>query len=104
MYTPRVIELELKSVLEQFCAVGITGPRQSGKSTVLRHVLPDYQYVTFDDQRNVQFFQDDPATFMKEYADKVIFDEAQKQPLIFEYLKVAIDNDRVTAQVPSRLF
>ncbi|GJM06952.1 MAG: ATPase [marine bacterium B5-7] len=94
MYQQRTLEAILQSQLKHFCAVGVTGPRQSGKSTLLRHMLPDYRYVTFDKQANVNFFQDDPDTFMREYADRVIFDEAQKQPLIFEYLKVAIDNDR----------
>jgi predicted AAA+ superfamily ATPase len=71
------------------------GPRQSGKSTLLQHVLgKEYQYVTFDDPTNVRLFAEDPEGFLDSYPNKVIFDEAQKVPEIFHYLKMAVDKDR----------
>lgn len=80
--------------LQHFSAVGLTGPRQSGKSTLLRHQLHDYTYVTFDDFRVVSLFHEDPQRFLSIYNNKIIFDEVQKVPEFFNYIKIAVDNDR----------
>jgi predicted AAA+ superfamily ATPase len=80
--------------LEQFSAIGLTGPRQSGKSTLLRKLLPNYQYITFDDPLITASFEEDPQGFMNQYNNQVIFDEVQYVPDIFRYVKIAIDNDR----------
>lgn len=94
-YHRRSIESLLKKYLKGFCVVGITGPRQSGKSTLLKHFLGEtYRYITFDDYRMVEFFYEDPKKFMEIYSDRVIFDEVQKVPEIFNYIKIAVDNDR----------
>lgn len=94
-YYPRQIEQQLKQYLKSFPVVGLTGPRQSGKSTLLLHCLEDqYQYVTFDDQEHIDDFYDDPKRFMAQYSNKVIFDEVQKVPEIFNYVKLAVDKDR----------
>jgi predicted AAA+ superfamily ATPase len=78
-----------------FPVVGLTGPRQSGKSTLLKHQLAKkYRYVTFDSQSIVDAFYADPDLFMAQYSDHVIFDEVQKAPEIFNYIKIAVDNDR----------
>ncbi len=94
-YIPREAEHTLLRYLEIFPVVGITGPRQSGKSTLLHTVLRDkYKYVSFDSPTIVAEFRDDPERFMRIYNDRVIFDEAQKVPEIFNYVKLAVDNDR----------
>lgn len=93
-YTNRVAESTLQRYLAAFPVVGIAGPRQSGKSTLLQKVLTDYHYVTFDDFRNVDYFKEDPIGFMKQYDDKVIFDEVHFVPDIFHHVKIAVDNDR----------
>jgi len=94
-YFPRTIEKTIKDYLTIFPAVGITGPRQSGKSTTLQKVFGrQYRYVTFDDPLVVNYFENDPRGFMEKYGNKVIFDEVQKSPEIFHYLKLAIDRDR----------
>lgn len=93
-YTNRVIETTLTEYLNFFSVVGITGPRQSGKSTMLLNTLPDYKYVTFDDYKMLELIHHDPEKFMRIYNDKIIFDEAQKAPEIFNYVKIAVDNDR----------
>ncbi len=78
-----------------FPAVSLTGPRQSGKSTTLQQMFDGkYTYVSFDDPLTVEFLTQDPKGFIGKYKDKVIFDEAQKVPLLFNYLKIAIDQDR----------
>jgi len=93
-YFPRIIEPHLQRYLKAFPIVGITGPRQSGKSTLLQHVCHDYVYLTFDDPKNIEYFETDPEGFMQVYSNKVIFDEVQHVPALFHYLKMAVDNDR----------
>ncbi len=94
-YIHRVLEDKLKLFLEIFPVVGITGPRQSGKSTMLKSVLKDtYTYVTFDDFRYVNLFHEDPEKFITEFSNKVIFDEIQKVPELFHYIKRMVDEDR----------
>ena len=94
MYIHRKIEKKLKECLETFSVIGITGPRQSGKSTLLLNSLKDYQYVTFDDFETINLFTNDPEKFFRIYSNKVIFDEVQKVPNIFNYVKIAVDKDR----------
>ncbi|MCE2433163.1 MAG: AAA family ATPase, partial [Candidatus Latescibacteria bacterium] len=96
-YRPRQIEPILSDYLNAFPVVGITGPRQSGKSTLLQQVLRDaYTYVTFDDIRQLALFEDDPEKFMQMYHHRVIFDEVQKAPALFNHIKLAVDRDRDT--------
>lgn len=94
IYQPRELETKLKQYTNHFSVIGITGPRQAGKSTLLLHTLPDYAYVTFDDHRIIDFFYYDPQKFMHTYADRVIFDEVQKVPELFNHIKLAVDKDR----------
>jgi hypothetical protein len=95
-YRHRVLEDKLKEYLGFFSVVGLTGPRQSGKSTLLLHCLPSYRYVNFDDYKMVEFFEEDPERFMTVYDSHVIFDEIQKVPRLFNYVKIAVDQDRET--------
>lgn len=95
MYYNRELENTLRRYIGIFPVVGLTGPRQSGKTTLLLHLLKDdYRYVSFDERRIATIFYDDPEKFMGIYADRVIFDEVQKVPEIFDYLKIAVDRDR----------
>lgn len=94
-YHHRLIENKLSEYLKAFPVVGVTGPRQSGKSTLLKHQLgQQYRYVSFDYQPTIDAFYSDPDLFMAQYADRVVFDEVQKVPEIFNYIKIAVDNDR----------
>lgn len=94
MYIPRIIETSLKKYCQAFPVIGLTGPRQSGKSTLIREQFSAYSYVNFDDFKVREYIETDPEGFMVEYNDKVIFDEAQKVPELFNLIKIAIDNDR----------
>ena len=95
IYIHRTLERTFNQFLGQFSSVGLTGPRQSGKSTMLKKLLAgDYEYVTFDDYDNVRTFHEDPKKFMRVHGDRVIFDEIQRVPELFNYVKIAIDEDR----------
>ena len=94
-YLSRYLENKIYDYLKIFPAIGITGPRQSGKSTTIRTVFGQkYKYITFDDPLNIDYLERDPRGFIARYNDKIIFDEVQKVPLLFNYLKMEIDNDR----------
>lgn len=94
-YLKRHVENKLHDYLKIFPAVALTGPRQSGKSTTLRTIFGDkYKYITFDDPLNIEFLESDPRGFMAQCNDRVIFDEVQKVPVLFNYLKMEIDNNR----------
>lgn len=94
-YIPRIIENKFLEYLTIFPVIGLSGPRQSGKSTLIKHLLSNkYQYITFDDPTNVRLFIEDPEGFINNYSNKVIFDEAQKVPDLFNYIKIAVDEDR----------
>lgn len=95
MYLKRQTTKTLNRYLKSFPVIGITGPRQSGKTTLLQHCLSSYQYVTFDDDLNITAFEEDPKGFLQQYNDRVIFDEVQFAPKLFNYIKMAVDQDRM---------
>lgn len=95
MYISRILEHSFIRYLKLFPVVGLTGPRQSGKSTMLQHLVGDqYRYVSFDDLSMVDQFHSDPERFMGIYPERVIFDEVQRVPEIFSYIKLSVDRDR----------
>ena len=93
-YITRQAEDAVLRFLKVFPVLGVTGPRQSGKSTMLRHLLKDFEYVSFDDIRNISLFEEDPIGFMNRYNKKIIFDEVQKVPEIFNSIKLLVDQNR----------
>ncbi len=75
--------------------LGVTGPRQSGKTTLLKEMFPDYRYVSLERLDFRDFAKDDPVGFLKIYDRYVIFDEVQRVPELFPYLQVTVDEDPV---------
>jgi len=95
MYLPRALESTLARHLSHFSVVGVAGPRQSGKSTMLLQTLgKKYEYLTFDDFSTLQIFQEDPERFLRLHPGPVIFDEIHRVPDLFVRLKLLIDKDR----------
>jgi predicted AAA+ superfamily ATPase len=78
-YRHRALESRLKRYLALFPAIAITGPRQSGKSTLLQTAFPDLPYVTFDDPEEVRAADMDPQGFLSRFPGRVILDEAQRR-------------------------
>jgi predicted AAA+ superfamily ATPase len=82
-------------MVKQFPAVLVTGPRQCGKTTMLRQVLGGgYAYVTLDAPADRALAIADPRTFLDRFGEPVIIDEVQNAPELLHYLKVAIDERR----------
>lgn len=76
----------------QFPVIAITGPRQSGKTTLARYAFPDKKTVSFDDKNLRELAQSNPGDFLKAFPDGAIIDEAQKVPEIFDAVKLVVDN------------
>lgn len=87
----RSITEKLLSMGNIFPIVTLTGPRQSGKSTLLKSILPDYHYVSMEDPDNRLIANEDPRGFLKTYPDKTIIDEVQRVPELFSYLQTHVD-------------
>lgn len=79
-------------MIGKYPIVTLTGPRQSGKSTLLKYSFPDYQYVSLEDPDMRLYAQTDPRGFLATYPDKIILDEAQRVPELFSYLQTHIDS------------
>lgn len=78
---------------EQFPVVAVTGPRQSGKTTLAKAAFPKKKYVTFDDKNMRELAKSNPHDFLRAFPDGVIIDEAQKVPEIFDAIKLTVDSE-----------
>ncbi len=92
----RFLTDKIKSLLTKYPVVTITGPRQSGKSTLLKNTFTDYKYVSLEDPDMRNFASNDPRGFLATYPNKTIIDEAQKVPQLFSYIQTVIDNANKT--------
>lgn len=95
MYQQRQLAPVLHHARASFPAVLLTGPRQSGKATFLRHETgPGVEYISFDDPLERDFAAVDPAGFLRRFADRpVIFDEIQYARGLLSHLKPRIDRE-----------
>ncbi len=89
----RALAPKLASVAKQFPVVVLTGPRQSGKTTLAKAAFPGYSYVSLESLDNRDFAVSDPRGFLAKYGADVIIDEAQKAPDLLSYLQAAVDED-----------
>lgn len=98
MYIPRHLHHIVSQLIHQFPAVMITGARQVGKSTLLKHIAHqqdnDYDYISFDDPMRLEQAQNDPMLFMMNHTGRLVLDEVQYAPKLFSILKLHIDNQK----------
>jgi predicted AAA+ superfamily ATPase len=93
-YILRDIEGRLERLLASSPCVAVTGPRQAGKSTLLRHCLPDYSYATLDDPFYREQAHADPLLFLDSLGERAIIDEIQLAPGLLSYVKIRVDSRR----------
>ncbi len=95
---PRLLHGELLAQLNEYPIVTVLGPRQAGKTTLVRLTLPDYDYVSLEDPENRQLATEDPRAFLNAHRDPVIFDEIQRAPHLLSYLQGMVDDDNRTGR------
>lgn len=93
-----IISRDASSTLSQlakgFPVLGLTGPRQSGKTTLARWLFPDKPYVSFENPDQRELAQQDPKAFLSRFAQGAIFDEIQREPQLLSYLQGVVDEHR----------
>lgn len=93
MYIQRAIEDRIRTASEQFPVILVTGPRQVGKTTLLKHLCGGKRrYVTFDDLTLRALANEDPVLFLQRYPPPVLIDEIQYAPGLLPYIKMAVDD------------
>ena len=93
MYIHRHLEAMLATASKMFGAVLVTGPRQVGKTTLVRRFASTSNYVTLDDPMQLHAAVEQPATFFKDNKPPVFVDEIQYAPNLFPYIKMKVDEE-----------
>ena len=94
----RTIQVQLKKLAAMYPVVTITGPRQSGKTTLAKMTFPDYRYVSLENFDVRQMAEADPKGFLKSYAAPVILDEIQRVPALLSYIQSIVDENKSSGQ------
>lgn len=89
----RLISDKIKDLLGKFPIVTLTGARQCGKSTLLKNLLPEYRYVSLEDPDMRRAVSGDPRSFLDNFSDRTIIDEAQYVPELFSYIQTKVDDE-----------
>ena len=97
-YINRLAEAVIKKQEKMFKAILVTGARQVGKTTMLKNIKPDINYVTLDDMILNQAAVEDPDLFLKSNKAPIIIDEVQRAPDLLRYIKIQVDNSEEKAQ------
>ncbi len=87
----RAASSKIKYLAKKFPAVGLLGPRQSGKTTLAKELFPKKPYISFENQDNVLLATKDPRAFLNQYKTGAIFDEIQRVPQLLSYIQGVID-------------
>ena len=98
MFIKRSIESRVTQLAKQYPVLTITGPRQSGKTTLCKQLFPDKPYVSLEDLETRRFAQDDPRQFLSRYPEGAIFDEIQRVPDLFSYIQTIVDSQNKPGQ------
>ncbi len=94
----RTLAKKLKEAAKQYPVVTLTGPRQSGKTTLVKMTFPDYDYRSLEEPDHRAFALEDPRGFLSQFSEKVILDEIQRAPDLFSYIQTIVDQRDISGQ------
>lgn len=94
----RTLSNKLISLAEQFPVVSITGPRQSGKTTLVKALFRHHNYISLEDPNEREFAVTDPKGFLRRFSGGVILDEIQRAPALLSYIQGIVDSEDRTGQ------
>lgn len=92
----RTAEQRITQALQYFPCIVLTGARQTGKTTLLRSLLPEYNYVSLDLPSTASLAEETPELFFEKYKRPLIIDEVQYAPKLFRFIKTELDAQRHT--------
>jgi uncharacterized protein len=95
---PRKLSPVLRKAADQFPVVTLLGPRQSGKTTLVRALFPDYIYINLENPQERAFYSEDPKSLLRNGMAKIIIDEAQREPEILSWVQVFVDRENQPGQ------
>ena len=95
---PRLASETLCRLAKGFPIVALTGPRQSGKTTLAKAVFSDKAYVSLENPQEREFAQQDPQRYLLRFNDGAILDEVQRTPELFSNLQGVVDSSRQSGQ------
>lgn len=87
----REISAVFKKAVKSHPVVTVFGPRQSGKTTLVRHVLPKYGYVNLENPKERRLASEDPESFFEQHPSPLIIDEVQRVPELLSWIQVRVD-------------
>lgn len=91
----RALTSELIAMSKQYPVVTVTGPRQSGKTTLVRHVFAKKPYVNFEALDTRELAREDPRRFLAQFPKGAVFDEIQRVPDLLSYIQVIVDEQKI---------
>lgn len=92
-YIPRLISKKIIDSSKFFQVIVVTGPRQSGKTCMCRHLFPDFNYVNLENITDRAIAISDPTAYLDSLGDNVIIDEVQNVPQLLSMIQVRVDED-----------
>ncbi len=93
LYLNRTMEDVINEASQYFSVISVTGPRQSGKSTLLKHLFPDIPRYSMKDVNVREFAEHDPVAFLHQHPKGMFIDEVQKVPQLLEYIQGIVDDN-----------
>ena len=93
IYIPRQLETVIMEAAKYFSVISVTGPRQSGKSTMLKHLFPNLPKYSMKDLNVRAFAEQDPQAFLNQHPEGMFIDEVQKVPSLLDYIQGIVDDN-----------
>lgn len=94
----RILTEKVLSLSQQFPVIGLLGPRQSGKTTLVKALFPHLPYINLEDINQKYLAQSDPKSFLDKYSSGVVLDEIQHVPSLFSYIQIMVDQKQLPGQ------